>query len=98
MAARPKKTQTSAGNETSTEENGSEDDVSTWGFCGKCSRMEGQIENLFCQAIAGVQAKVEATHKCFTEGEAFSTVVLNEAALETALVGTIGVGFAPLPH
>ena len=60
--------------------------------------MERQIENFSCQAIPGVQAKVEATHRCITEGEAFSAVVLNEAALETALGGMMDVGFAPLPQ
>ena len=88
---------TSSGNETSTERNGSEDDVSTRYSCGKCSRMEWQIENICCQAIPRVQAKVEATHRCIANGEAFSAVVLNEAVLETALVGMMDVGFSPLP-
>ena len=49
--------ESTSGNKISTEPNGSEDDVSTWCSCGKCSRMEWQIENICCQAIPRVKWK-----------------------------------------
>jgi hypothetical protein len=75
-----------------------EDNELSWCSCGKCARMDKEVECLCCREMAQVNSNLQGSGKaCITELPDFQSVCLDPNVLETVLVGMVEMGYQPLP-